>query len=106
MTKNKNDKLKNLSLSFFCVDVVIRCKKCDLHIYSYEKVLTETPDISEAAIPTIITPIPTNLSTLDIMLFPIHLSPLKIIIIFSKTTKYEFILHNSSKRGCSNRNTL
>lgn len=40
-------------------------KKCDLHIYSYEKVLTEPPDISEAAIPTIITPIPTNLSTLD-----------------------------------------
>ena len=53
MTKNKNDKLKNLSLSFLCVDVVIRCKKCDLHIYSYEKVLTEPPDISEAAIPTI-----------------------------------------------------
>lgn len=52
MTKNKNDKLKNLSLSFLCVDVVIRCKKCDLHIYSYEKVLTEPPDISEAAIPT------------------------------------------------------
>lgn len=46
MTKNKNDKLKNLSLSFFCVDVVIRCKKCDLRIYSYEKVLTEPPDIS------------------------------------------------------------
>lgn len=55
MTKNKNDKLKNLSLSFLCVDVVICCKKCDLHIYSYEKVLTEPPDISEAAIPTIIT---------------------------------------------------
>ncbi len=56
-------------------------KKCDLHIYSYEKVLTEPPDISEAAIPTIITPIPTNLSTLDIMLFPIHFPPLEIIII-------------------------
>lgn len=69
MTKNKNDKLKNLSLSFLCVDVVIRCKKCDLHIYSYEKVLTEPPNISEAAIPTIITPIPTNLSTLDIMCY-------------------------------------
>ena len=81
MTKNKNDKLKNLSLSFFCVDVVICCKKCDLHIYSYEKVLTEPPDISEAAIPTIITPIPTNLSTLDIMLFPIYFLPLEIIII-------------------------
>ena len=81
MTKNKNDKLKNLSLSFFCVDVVIHCKKCDLHIYSYEKVLTESPDISEAAIPTIITPIPTNLSTLDIMLFPIHFPHLEIIII-------------------------
>ena len=102
MTKNINDKLKNLSLSFFCVDVVIHCKKCDLRIYSYEKVLTEPPGISEAAIPTIITPIPTN----SRMLFPIHLSPLKIIIIFSKTTKYEFILHNTSKRGCSNRNTL
>lgn len=52
-------------------------KKCDLHIYSYEKVLTEPPDISEAANPTIITSIPTNLSILDIMLF----SPLEIIII-------------------------
>lgn len=81
MTKNKNDKLKNLSLSFLCVYVVIRCKKCDLHIFSYEKVLTEPPDISEAAIPTIITPIPTNLSTLDIMLFLIHFPPLEIIII-------------------------
>ena len=81
MTKNINDKLKNLSLSFFCVDVVIRCKKCDLRIYSYEKVLTEPPDISEAAIPTIITPIPTNSSTLDIILFPIYFLPLEIIII-------------------------
>lgn len=43
--------------------------------------LTEPPDISEAAIPTIITPIPTNLSILDIMLFPIHFPPLEIIII-------------------------
>ena len=60
MTKNKNDKLKNLSLSFFCVDVVIRCKKCDLRIYSYEKVLTEPPIISEATTPTIIVPMPTK----------------------------------------------
>lgn len=56
---------------------VIRCKKCDLHIFSYEKVLTEPPDISEAAIPTIITPIPTNLSTLDIMVISPTFSSLR-----------------------------
>lgn len=32
---------RKFQLVIFCVDVAIRCKKCGLNIYSYEKVLSE-----------------------------------------------------------------